>query len=289
MGYLQCLVLFSLTTFEYGVMFAGFALVFLSVTRTYLISAAVQTIPVASGLRRIIGPRMIVLGVVVAAGLAALVFFGSEGASRWTQRVFESRTSSDEDYTWLTRVSEWEFMIDAWLASGRTFIAGNGLAAVTSWYDPTTHNFEKSDGFGHNLFISFLFVAGLAGGLPILILQFVLAAQAYRFLNGVVKTGLTGSPVLFLGAWGSTIVLGNFAANFLSSTLNNRGWALWYGIGTGLLLGARACFDPVNVKVLVNLDEPAKDAAPRAAAVNAGQALPPAVLRRRLALQQRGG
>ena len=96
-----------------------------------------------------------------------------------------------------------------------------------------------SVGFGHNQHLSLLFVGGLMGGAPLLVLQFVQGWWALRLIRPLLRIGRAQPDLAFLGSWGALVVIGTLASNFFSSSFGSRGFSLWYGIGTGLLLGAR--------------------------------------------------
>ena len=97
-------------------------------------------------------------------------------------------------------------------------------------------------GFGHNQFLSLLFIAGVTGGLPLLILhlqQFIIALRT-TLTMGRRKWG-PNHHLEFLTLWGALIIVGYIVYNFLAFSFGFRGMSLWYGIGTGLMLGGRAC------------------------------------------------
>ena len=286
LGYLECMALFGLGLVELGAMASAFLLLFLSVTRTYIISAAAQLLPLAAGARRLIGPRLLALAVTASVFLAGVAFYGGEGVERWTDRVFNQRTTSGEDYTLYTRQTEWDYMINSFQATSRSLLFGNGIAARTVWYFPREvgGGSSFSVGFGHSQHLSLLFIGGLVGGGTLLAVQFLQLAQALLFLARLARTSFQRTDLLFLGAWGATIIIGVVAATFFSSMLNNRSWALWYGIGTGLFIGARARY--LRDTTSHAPDEVAGQVRPRGQKDPASPGmLPPAVARRRAALQ----
>ena len=63
--------------------------------------------------------------------------------------------------------------------------------------------------------------------------------QAFFFLKMATRYRRNDENLIFLGMWGAVIILGMLAFNFFASSFGLRGFALWYGIGTGLLIGAR--------------------------------------------------
>lgn len=286
LGYLEGLALFGLSLTEWGAMGGAFVVVFLSVTRTYLISIMVQLASLLPGAQRLIGPRLVAMIVAGAIFVAGLAVFGSNSLDRWTDRLLNREAQVGEDITLYTRESEWNFMADAFLKSERTILLGNGVAARTVWYAPrkVSSVAEGSVGFGHNQHLSLLFIGGLIGGGFLLAVQFVQFFQSFSLLARLARFRLPYSDTLFLAAWGAAIILGVVAATFLSSVLNNRSWALWYGLGTGLFLGARARYlrdSAASVITVAPRPQPAVE--PQA------PALPPAVARRRMLLQREAG
>lgn len=241
-GYLACMALFGIGVVEVCAIGLVFVLLFLSVTRTYLLSALSQLAPLAAGAQRLIGPRLVMIVAIAAFFFAGFVAYGGESINRWTDRVFNQRTSSGEDYTLYTRQSEWDYMIKSWTSTTRTIMFGSGIAARTVWYNPkeTGGGSEYSIGFGHSQHLSLLFIAGLIGGGTLLAVQFWQFFQSIALLARLARSNFERSDTLFLAAWGATIIIGVIVATFFSSILNNRSWALWYGVGTGLFVGGRA-------------------------------------------------
>jgi hypothetical protein len=139
-------------------------------------------------------------------------------------------------------------MISEWTLSVWRFLFGSGLAARTVYDEASalTGGTGFMIGFGHNLHLSLLFIAGAVGGFPLLFLQWHQVFLSWRFLRRTIAFPDLRNDAVFLGAWGATILLGYFAVNFVSAPFVSRGPSFWFGIGTGLLLGAQARFDPAN-------------------------------------------
>jgi len=173
------------------------------------------------------------------------VAFGEKNLERWIERLLISNQFDGEDPTFVTRYIEWEYMWEEFLSSYDNFFFGSGLAAETIWWLPTYFGggdaISSSVGFGHNQHLSLLFTAGVIGGMPLLLLQFFQAWQGINF-SFKAKQYMTGplKDIFFLGSWGSVIVFGYLSSNFLSSSFGSSGFSLWYGVGTGMLLGARS-------------------------------------------------
>ncbi|WP_225010220.1 hypothetical protein [Novosphingobium percolationis] len=285
LGYLECLLLFGLMLTEWGALIGGVTVVFLSVTRTFLIAGAVQASSLLPGATRLVSPRLLLLMLAAVIFVIGLSQYGAFGLDRWTDRLFNIKTSSGEDVTLYTRESEWNYMASAFAQGGRTILFGNGLAAETVFYMPREigGGSSRSIGFGHNEHLSILFIGGLVGGGLLLFMQFLQALQSFRLLARLARLREQHSDTLFLAAWGAVIIIGVLTTTFFSSTLNNRGWSLWYGVGTGLFLGARARYlrDAGLTAVPAELAERTRKTADRGA-------LPPAVAHRRSLLEATG-
>ena len=288
LGYIECMILFGVSLVEAGGLASGAILVVLSVTRTYLISALAQLSALLLGWRTLLLPRLPLVAAVGTVAVTAMVVFGGSELDRWSDRIFTQRTRSGEDYTYYTRKSEWDFMLGAFTQSNRTLLFGNGIAARTKWYNPREIGGGValgSIGFGHGQHVSLLFIGGLIGGGLLLVMQFIQAIQSFQLLARLALRPRENSDLLFLAAWGATIILGAVTANIFSSILGNRPWALWYGIGTGLFLGARARYlqsqEPQGSNRIS--DESARR---EPSGRKAPLPIPPAVARRRRTLAQ---
>ena len=278
LGYLECLLLFGLITTEWVALAGGFVVVFLSVTRTYLIAALAQFAGLLPGANRLISPRLLALTLAGLVFMVGLTEYGAFGLDRWTDRLFNVKTNTGEDVTLYTRESEWNYMANAFLRGGRTMTVGNGLAAETVFYNPREIGGGSSGsvGFGHNQHLSILFTGGLVGGGLLLFMQFLQSIQSLQLIMRLSRMRERHSDTLFLAAWGAVIIIGVIVTTFFSSTLNNRGSSLWYGLGTGLFLGARARFLRER-----DLAQDVASSETAWATQSAANAPPPAVTRRR--------
>lgn len=243
LGLITLALVFKLSRVEVVAGAINAAMVFLSVTRTSLLVVAAQGILLIPEFRRVLRPRLLV---VISAGiclLATFLMYGGESADRWVQRLFVRWDFGGEDPTYLTRLHEWQYMWDEFLSSADKFLFGSGLAAETYYWLPKEvagGGDFYSIGFGHNQHLSLLFTAGMFGGFPLLLLQFMQGWQG-GWLFAKTRLMVAGhSELMFLGAWGATIVLGTLVGNFVFSCFISRGFSLWYGVGTGLLLGSLA-------------------------------------------------
>lgn len=246
LGLLVLALVLGVSALEIAAGLAAAMVIFFTVTRTYLVGVAGQVmvlLPMLSG-RGLFPLAIRFLALCLIAG-PLFAAFGEKNFERWMERLLVSNQFDGEDPTFVTRYIEWEYMWEEFLSSYDNFFFGSGLAAETIWWLPTYFGggdaISSSVGFGHNQHLSLLFTAGVIGGMPLLSLQFFQAWQGVRFVF-VEKKNMTGplKDIFFLGAWGSVIVFGYLSSNFLSSSFGSRGFSLWYGVGTGLLLGARS-------------------------------------------------
>ncbi len=258
LGYVVLAPLFKLSKIEIAGMAANGLIVLLSVTRSFLLVIAAQAAIFVGEIRRVFSPRLIALAVLGAVTLLAVLIYGEQQLTRWSDRILGGGSKFAEYQTFYTRLSEWEFMLRAWMQSVEHFMFGSGIAAKAFYFLPREAGggTEFMIGFGHNQHLSIIFTAGVIGGLPLLLLQWSHLFAAWRFLRRVIRLPHLRNDAVFLGAWGATMIIGCNANNLLSSNFTGRSSSLWFGIGTGLLLGAQALFDPAN----------AKPAAPRAPA-----------------------
>lgn len=248
LGYVILAAIFRLKRLEMATAAVNAVLLLISVTRSFLLAGLLQLLPVLIEFRRALSPRMLLTGGLLAGAGAVTLAFATDQVTRWQDRLFGRGVSGTEYVTAYTRISEIEFMTNHWLATPTTIMFGNGFAARTLYYYPpeTGAPPESMIGFGHNQYVSILFTGGVLGGLPLILLQLYHGFLAFRFLGRVARDNRLRSDAIFLGAWGATIVLGMLATNLFSSSFGLRGISAWYGIGTGLLLGVQALFDPEN-------------------------------------------
>lgn len=249
LGLLATLAMFRLSPVQVVTMIANLAILLVSVTRTFLVVLMVQGLVVLTGLRHVVGKRLVAAGFAVIALAGAALTFAGDQVARWQLRLGGAGGSETvRDQTFFTRLSEWEFMARSWTGSIGNFLFGSGFAARTQYFETRELGGREQFmiGFGHNQHLSMLFNGGLLGGMPLLLLMVWFGWLAVRFLRNAARTRQRESHVIFLGAWGATIVIGALVSDLFAASFILRGQALWYGIGTGLLLGAQARFDPAN-------------------------------------------
>ena len=248
LAYVSLSVLFKLNYVELAALGINAVILLLSVTRTYLFAFAAQAAVLLLGYRRLFGAKFLLVVIAGLIALGGLQLFGQSQIERWRGRFVGEGSSYSEYETYYTRLSEWNFMYDSWTSAPREFLIGSGLAAETTYYYSSEQGggAEHMIGFGHNHYLSTVFTAGALGGLPLLVLQVLQGILAVRFLSKVVRRPDLRSDIVFLGAWGAMIILGTLAANLFLNSYTQRGMALWYGIGTGLLIAAASGASSAN-------------------------------------------
>lgn len=245
-------LLYRIPLIGYASMITSTVIVFISITRTFILVAVSQIFAIVKNARSVFGPGEIVLSLVLLTSISTGYVYTEFFSDRWEERVSVRSKLTDIDPTLYARMDEWNFMMKKTLDSPKSVFFGSGFAAITEYYLPSdiSKAAESDIGFGHSNHFSLIFIAGLLGGLPLLLLHFLQLGQAIGFISRVVRGGMKDSDTLFLAAWGALIVIGTFMSNILAAAFTNRGTSLWFALGTGLFLGGRACFDPHNIRIL---------------------------------------
>ncbi|MFC0588677.1 hypothetical protein ACFFF7_04565 [Novosphingobium aquiterrae] len=249
LGLFVTLAIFRLSAVQIFTLIANFGILLVSVTRTFLIVLVAQGAVMLTGLRHIVSRRLMVALTGMIGMAAGAVIFAGDQLARWQARLGGAGGSETvRDQTYFTRLSEWQFMLGSWTSSIKNVLFGSGFAARTRYFETKELGGGEQFmiGFGHNQHISMLFNGGIVGGLPLLLLMLWFGVLAIRFLRNAARAGKPDSDVIFLGAWGATIIIGFLVSDVFAASFILRGEALWYGIGTGLLLGVQARFDPAN-------------------------------------------
>jgi hypothetical protein len=144
-------------------------------------------------------------------------------------------------------------MLQSFQSSAETVLFGNGLAAVTSLTGPDAVLAASivgqqsvslhSVGFGHENYVSILFVAGVFGGCGLLLLQFLNGCQSLLLIRRIESGNWKDREAAArVGLWGALIVIGELTYGLFGGTMGDRGISLWFGIGTGMLYWARCSF-----------------------------------------------
>jgi len=230
------------------------AIILISVTRTQVAVIAGQLTSAFLAFPTMIFRPNIARKLLLAISLVVVVLAIDLGSGlgltdRWVTR-FTQQKDLVTDPTALTRYAEIHFMYNQFTASFARTLFGNGLAAQTKLTGPSAKLAEKlvgagsvtsvrSNGFGHNNHVSVLFVGGLFFGAPLLLINFVNGFQGFLLLRKLIKPNKFSKELVYIGTWGSLIVIGTLTFGFLAGTYSQRGDCLWYGIGVGMLYWAK--------------------------------------------------
>ncbi|MBB4427334.1 hypothetical protein GGD66_005916 [Bradyrhizobium sp. CIR48] len=255
LGLIATSLLFRLTILDLIIVSATLIVVGLSVTRTQVVVALAQfaiyaRAPWVLMVRGKLISRTILLGCLLGTALTLDLVSEAGIVERWFSRLFVS-SEVGFDPTLLTRRAEVNFMAESFLGSPGTFLFGQGLAAPTILTGPEAAMAAQlvgrlsveqihSIGFGHQNYWAILFIGGVVGGGPLLCVLFWHGFQALSFVSWFRQHRWKDEGVFHLGVWGATIVIGMLTYGFLAGLFGDRIISLWYGIGTGLLMGCRS-------------------------------------------------
>jgi hypothetical protein len=263
-----------LSMLDIFVVLLNLALAVVSVTRTLVISLAVQVAALFVARPGIIARASVLKGVGVTSLVIIAIVAGDFAAgtgltSRWTERLFLSQKLGS-DPSGLSRIAETQFMWQHFVSSPQTVVFGNGIAAVTSMEGRAAARNEMligdqkrtgalhSSGIGHENYVGILYVAGLLGGGGLLTIQFMNALQSLLVIRELQRRP---SPYraadVHLGIWGGVIVMGMLTLCFLGPVFADRDECLWLGIGTGMLYWARELVSKTIAAESVVLAHPA--------------------------------
>lgn len=241
---------------EMAVSVTNLALILASVTRTMLILPLAQAAVYVFDWRSTLKNRRIYAGLPFAMSIIFVILAGdillNTGlVDRWVTRLTVAQQLGD-DVTKLTRIAEVRYMQEEWLASMQQTIFGNGIAAVTRLTGPegalaamiVGNNYDvNSIGFGHHQYWSVLYISGLFGA-PLIAVYIWLAVKAALVLRRCDRVPSSEMYLVKLTCWGAMIILGTFAYGFFASFGGDRGFSLWLGIGTGLLIAGSRMLMP---------------------------------------------
>jgi hypothetical protein len=243
-----------LSKFDFLIIVLNLSVALLSVTRTLLVALAVQIASIFIARPSIAFKQSTIKGLslISFALLIVLVLDYGSGTGlvdRWVQRLTLSQKVG-ADPTALTRTAETHFMLQAFESSAESTLFGNGLAALTSLTGPDAAAVARmvgrevvslhSIGFGHESYVSILFVAGILGGGGLLLLQVLNGFQSFALIRKVENDNSKDNPAAArIGLWGALIVIGELVVGLFGGTMADRDTCLWFGIGTGMLYWAR--------------------------------------------------
>jgi hypothetical protein len=214
----------------------------LSVTRTYLIIFSAQLAAILIfRYRQVFSKQGITTG--VAATLSALcvlwiaLYLPGNPMGRWTERVFLAEKAIGYDLTSLSRKAENTYQIRTISSSADAAIFGQGIG-TRSYFDADTarpfyatlkirHDEFHSEGFGHNNYISMIYIGGIIFGLPFLLAFVSLIPSCATILSRLTEGEFSSIPLSYI----AYIVFG-----LLAGTFGDRQVALFFGLCTGSLL-----------------------------------------------------
>lgn len=253
LGLLATSLVFGFSSIDLLTLGVTLGLVAVSVTRSQILVAlgefGVYLLAPSLVLNRTVFRRLLLLALFPLLLVAADQFGDTGIVERWVNRVFAA-SELGVDPTLITRSAEVQFMSDAFTESGPEFLFGHGLAAETSLAGDEAATAAAAvgrnsianihaKGFGHHNYWSILFIGGIVGGFPLLLLLFYHGLESLRFFGRLGRARRVNASLVELGLWGSTIILGMLLFGFLAGTFGDRPTCLWYGVGIGLLFGCR--------------------------------------------------
>jgi hypothetical protein len=247
-----CIVAFSarFTVRDAAILVAVTALIAASVTRTYLVVAAVMVAAqLALSPRTFTRMRSIGTALGILALIAVIGLFGdaslADVVERWEARI----AYSDDlgfDLTAASRIAEAEFQLDSIRSSATTAIVGNGIGARTQlsgeyadlFYAVAPNHEVSSIGFGHTDQTSILFVGGLIVGGLFLVLTLRLVYWGFCLLKRWLYAVDERRDIAFVGCWGATTVIGVTVYGVFGGTFGDRSASMHYGIAAAMVLWA---------------------------------------------------
>lgn len=237
--YAVMMLRFRILFAEKSAVIIGLAVILLSVTRTWILVLGCELIVMVLLCAKINSRlilQMVTAAVVGVVGLGTLEVAGIPVLDRWTERLFVSGRMS-VDPTELSRERQITSMANS--IDERPYF-GAGLSGESEfWLERSIGGSSEvsiARGFGHNQHVSLLFIGGVFGAGPLLLLQLFQAISAAIFMLRTRRRG--ESDGVLLGVLGGLIVLGTLVYGMFGGTFGDRGMTLWYGTGTGLLLAA---------------------------------------------------
>lgn len=236
-------------------LFLSLGVVFISVTRTYILvfafSAFITALCLPSSRLKSNLIKCCFLVFALIFSLFILQLFFPSISERWIQRIFSYQSTGGEDITALTRIAEINGQIDFMKRDFLGFLFGFGIAAPTEWSGKEMAHLytilgidAESEGYsyGHNFYIGCMYVGGVFSGI---LLIFTLL---YSPLKGLVKLkkyfNKLSQNERFLAVFSICAVLGYSAFGLLGGTLGDRVMSFYYGVVFGLLLA----FNTLKVK-----------------------------------------
>jgi hypothetical protein len=220
-------------------------IVFISVTRTYLLVFFsiflfwLLCSPMSYWKRYL--PSFFKLSIFSILLIMSMYFIFPDGVERWIARLLLDAASTDVDITAYSRIAESSYQINKLMENSVNLFFGLGLAAETKlspeyWtlLSSVLGNFEFTGrGYGHNVYIGILYTGGIIFGFLFI---YALLISALRIIKSF-KARLNNNgdrDVNFLIALGGSAVLGFITYGFLAGTFGDRLTSLTFGLAFGL-------------------------------------------------------
>lgn len=240
-------------------LFLSLGVVFISVTRTYILvflfSIFVTAFALPSSRLKNNFFKGIFLLIVLIGSIFLLQFFVPSVADRWLERIFSYQSTGGEDLTTLTRIAEINGQIKYMKEDILGFIFGFGIAAPTEWSGiELTHIYallgagaeSRGYSYGHNFYVGCIYVGGIIFG------TLLISILLYAPLKGLIKLKRVyyylNDSERFLAMFSICAVLGYSAFGLLGGTFGDRVMSFYYGIAFGLLVRFNTAFINKNIK-----------------------------------------
>lgn len=220
---------------------------FLSATRTALLSLlAIVALTMISNFKLLARTSVAAIAGIALIGTAYVVApksIAGEMVDYWYFRLFEHNRELGFDLTAEVRRGELDFMIDKTFKSADTILFGNGMAAPTALSGISIRQFRgyigdevhlSSRGFGHNNYISLLFIGGALFGLPVIIAMMLILAQTIIAIYRLGRFSITDT--VLLSVWMAAAYVSTTVNALLSSPMGDRSASVFFGLVVGTFL-----------------------------------------------------
>lgn len=224
--------------------------VLVSVTRTFFLGyifvvlAAFSVMP-KSQIRKLLKSSAKFL-LVVPLALLAMFLIAPSVFDRWLTRLTATERVGF-DPTAYSRLAESTYQLEQVFGSVSGFLFGFGQAAKTEYSGPFADALRAlhggggnggGSGYGHNLFVGILFLAGFIVGTIVLLHMFRLLWTGWRIVKNLIQKNFAPS-ISFAGVWGFSAFTGTLAVSAFSGTWGDRSTSLYFGISIGLIWTAK--------------------------------------------------
>lgn len=256
---------FSTFSFQIAVLTAlNFFAIVLSVTRTevavifVMASSLILAAPKVLLRFTILFRILAICGVIFPAFLFAELY-ETNLVSRWIDRLTVA-DSLGYDVTTATRRAEVDWQIEVLSSSPFAASFGLGIAApnrLTGLFAAILRDTPglqaEADvvdiGYGHNIYTGVLYTGGLLFGGMMNFAFLLLLIKAFKTLSAA-TLHMKRSKAAYVAVWGSLTVIGVVTMGFLGGVLGDRGTAIWFGTGVGMMFAGAKAIHPVRTDLL---------------------------------------